>query len=149
MKKSITIIFWALLGIFFIILAQFFIPLFRRFIRSSNIFLIFPLIFFILGITLAFFAHREENKNRLRSFLLLTGISASGFFICILLHNVFYALGTLLIDTIILKYLIDFLGTIFFLLAVLVCPLSFLVGVVGFVISNIKDKKLKNKNNND
>jgi len=136
-------IFWALVGVFLIILGQFFIPAFREFVGVSELFLVPFLVFFLLGMALIFFTRREKIGNLLKSFLLLAGISATGFFVSILLHNIFYALGVLSGHIAILKYLADFLSIIFFFLAILVCPLAFLTGTIGVIILNIKRKLLK------
>jgi hypothetical protein len=54
---------------------------------------------------------------RLKKYLILAGASAAGFFIFVILHNLVSGL----------------VGEepVFFVLAVLVCPIGFVVGVVG------------------
>lgn len=61
-------------------------------------------------------------KSQLKRFLFLTGFSAVGFFISGVLHNVFYALEIKALD----------IG--FFIIAVFLCPLGFIIGVVGSII---------------
>ena len=75
----------------------------------------------------------------LKKFLLLTGASAAGFLLFILLHNAVYSLLTHFFGT-------DFWDRIglgdepfFFIMAIFVCPIGFLVGVVGRIVLAIKE----------
>jgi len=84
---------------------------------------------------------RSSVERKLKQYLILTGASAAGFFICIILHNVTYALFTYWFGA-------DFWGKIgvpdepfFFLLAIFVCPVLFLIGVVGSIVVFIKNRK--------
>ncbi len=63
--------------------------------------------------------------DKLKFFLILTGGSAILFVASILLHNL-------------LPAVLGFEEPIFFLIAVLVCPVAFLVGTVGSIILLIK-----------
>ena len=71
----------------------------------------------------------------LKKFLILTGASFVGFFVFVLLHNLVYGL------------FIHFWGAdfwnggdepFFFIMAIIVCPLGFLVGAVGSITLSIK-----------
>ena len=73
----------------------------------------------------------------LKKFLILTAASFVGFFIFVLLHNLVYGL------------FIHFFGAdfwnggdepFFFILAVIVCPLGFLVGAIGSIVIVVKRK---------
>ena len=133
-------IFWASAAVFIAIASLFFIPAFRDLISGSWWLLIPFAIFFLLGVALIVFTLREKVGGRLKKFFLLTGASASGVFISILLHNLVYTL------------FVHFFGTdfwnggdelFFFTLAVFICPLGYLVGVVGSIILAIKRGKAK------
>ena len=74
----------------------------------------------------------------LKKFLLLTGASFIGFFVFIFLHNLVYGL------------FIHFWGAdfwnggdepFFFIMAIIVCPLGFLVGAIGSIVLAVKRSK--------
>jgi len=141
MKKFlIPTIFWALAGVFLVTVSEFFIPAFRELLKGSLLFLLAPIIFFLLGIILVFLTIKGEMKRIFKGFLILTGSSAAGFFISILLHNLFYGLATVTNHISILNYLMKIFHIAFFFIAIFVCPLSFLVGVVGSIVLFIKNK---------
>ena len=134
MSKAIKLTFGALIAIFLFILGQFFIPVIREFFRGSEIFLIPIIIFFLLGVLLIFLTLKEKTKSVLGKFLLLTGFSAAGFFLFIFLHNIFYGLEIMVADIFILNNLVNILGIIFFITAIFLCPLGFIVGLSGSLI---------------
>lgn len=142
MKKSLIIIFWSLVSVFLIIGAQIFIPAFGDLFRGP-IFLLFFLIFFLLGLRLLFLIKKENLEGKEKKFLLLTGFSAVGFFPSVILHNFFYALGIVASNIIIVKYLMEVLGVLFFLVAIFVCPLFFLIGAVKTISFLGKAKKFE------
>jgi hypothetical protein len=110
----------------FVVIASFvfFIPLVRKgfFIWIGS--------FFVLGLALVIMAIKQKVERRLKFFLILTGGSAAGFVASILLHNF---LSALLGPAIGLKE-----EPVFFFIAVLVCPIAFLVGAIGSVIMLIR-----------
>jgi len=123
----------------------FFIPPFRDLLAGSALFLTPFVIFFLLGIALIVLTLREKVGGTLQKFFLLTGASSTGVFVFILLHNLVYAL------------FIHFFGEgfwdrigigdepVFFTMALFVCPLGFLVGVVGSIILAIKNFRMAKK----
>ena len=132
-------IFLALVGVFIVILGVFFIPVFRDIFRGSLWFLSPFVVFFLLGGALIFFTVKEKVAGMPKKFLLLTGASAVGFLLFILLHNAVYGL------------FIHFFGAefwnggdepVFFILAVIVCPLGFLVGATGSIVLAVRGKRL-------
>ena len=130
MKKSIKITFWALVVTFVLMVINFFIPA----LKGSEAFLIPFIIFSLLGLILLFLILKQKVKGKIKKFLLLTGISASGIFISIFLHNVFYALAVITSHIIFLNYLMEGLHVAFFILGLIICPLGFLVGMFGTVV---------------
>jgi len=140
-------IFWALLGVFVVIASVFFIAAFIPAFRGS-IFLWFitisGVIFFLLGVTLIILTVKEKVGGILKKFLLLTGASATGFFVFVFLHNAFYGLFIHFFGA-------DFWDRIglgdepfFFIMAIFVCPIGFLVGAIGSVTLRILTR-LKSK----
>lgn len=91
-------------------------------------------VFFVLGLALIFLTAKKKMKGLLKKFLLLTGASAIGFPVFVILHNLVYGL------------FIYFFGQgfwervglgdepFFFIMAIIVCPLGFLFGVVGTIV---------------
>jgi len=80
-------------------------------------------------------------EGTLKKFLILAGGSAVLFFISVVLHNLFYALGTVTGHITLLKYLTGTFDVAFFLIAVIVCPIGFLVGVVGSIVLFVKGRR--------
>jgi len=115
-------IFWALVGIFLLILSQIFVPAVRSLFKGSLLFLVPFAVFFLLGVVLIFLTLKKKIKGKLKKFLILTGASAVGFFTSVLLHN-------LILEE----------EPLFFLLAIVVCPIGFLVGVVGSMRAHLLD----------
>ncbi len=136
-KQKLSIrLFYSLVIVGVMVISQFFIPPLQELLHGF-IFLIPSIIFSLLGLALLITAVRENVKKkdrRLRKYFILTGVFSTGFFICILLHNFFYGLGILAKDITILRYLMEGLHVTFFLISTIVCPIGFLVGVIGSII---------------
>ena len=106
-------------------------------------FLIFILIVVLLAVALIILAARAKVNKILKSFLILTGSSVMGFFLSILLHNLIYGL-------LIRWFGLDFWSRtrfndepFFFTMAVVICPIAYLVGSVGSIVFMIKSKVQK------
>jgi hypothetical protein len=83
-------------------------------------------------------AHRWR---RVRSFLILLGASLGGFPLAVVLHNLFYALGIVAVDAVVLQPLLGFLEVVFFLIAVFVCPPGAVIGAVGGLVLAVRQWK--------
>jgi len=99
-------------------------------------------VLFLLGGALIFFTVKEKVGGMLKKFLILTGASATGFFVSVFLHNAIYGLF-------ILWFGADFWDRIgvgdepfFFIVAIFVCPIGFLVGVIGSIVLGIKKSRM-------
>jgi len=122
--------------VFLTVVSIIFIPIFREFL--SGIFMIISGgLLIILGGSLIFFTLRQKVKRKLKYFLLLTGASGAGFFIFVFLHNLFYGLCSITKEVVILSNLLKILEVTFFLLAIVICPIAFLVGVIGSIANNV------------
>ena len=117
MNSSLITLFCALLANFAIIVSMFVIPLLRKG------FFIWIGAFFVLGLALVVMAVKQKVEGRLKFFLVLTGASAAAFVASVLIHNLINVL---------------FIGPVFFFIAILVCPIAFLVGAVGSIILLIR-----------
>lgn len=140
MKKSLISTFWAQVWMFVIVLSQFFVPAFRGLLAGSELFLVPLAIFSLLGLVLLILTLKEKVAGRLKKFLLLTGASSTGFFVSVLLHNFIYGLFIYFFGP-------DFwerigLGDepLFFFLAIIVCPIGFLVGAAGSIRYLLKER---------
>ena len=87
----------------------------------------------LAGLGLVLMVVRAGLTGKVKGFLLTCGCAAVGFLAGVLLHNLFYALGSMTASAF-LGGLLGFLEGIFFILAVLLCPLGLLVGIVGTLI---------------
>ena len=137
-------VFWALVGVFIVVAGGMasaaFIPGFRGdwflwfFVACGAVFL-------ILGIALIVLTLREKVAGMSKKFLLLTGASSTGIVVSVILHNAVYGL------------FIHFFGDdfwertgvgdepVFFIMAIIVCPIGFLVGVAGGMVLAIRNRR--------
>ncbi|GAG58846.1 unnamed protein product, partial [marine sediment metagenome] len=99
-------------------------------------------LFLLLSIPELIFAIRQRLEKLFKRFLILTGASALGIFVSFVLHNAIYAI------------FIYFFGEgfwerigigdepFFFVLAVIICPIAFLVGIVGSIVLFVKRRRI-------
>jgi hypothetical protein len=126
--KLIWSIFWATVAVFLIVVGMIFfgMPL------SGYVFFAVLAVFFGLGVTLLVLAVRAKLKKMPKAFLLLTGASAVGLPLSAVLHNAVYALFIYFFGEGFWNGIGD--EPVFFMLAVFVCPLAFLVGAIGSIV---------------
>jgi len=148
-RKGIYLIagtFWALVGIFILIATYFAVPTPVSIKKALFPFAaVLALVFFILGVALVFLTLKLKVERKLKKFLILTGASAAGFLLSVILHNALYGLfiywfGSDFWDRIGVKD-----EPFFFIMAVFVCPIGFLVGAVGSATLFIKKKETRIK----
>ena len=135
--KLIWSIFWITVGVFVIAVLGMMLAPPIRVLMPYFMFSAFA-VFAGLGVTLLVLTVKTKVAGTLKKFLLLTGASAVGFPVFAALHNLVYALFIKLFGA-------DFWGAggdepVFFILATIVCPVGFLVGVVGTIVLAIKNK---------
>ena len=131
-------IFWALVGTFVVIASVFLIPTFRELLMGFLFIIISGTVFFLLGVALIFLTIKEKVEGMLKKFLILTGASSAGFFVSVLLHNAIYGLFIRCFGA-------DFWSRIgvkdepfFFIIAIFVCPIAFLVGAIGSIVLAVR-----------
>ena len=78
--------------------------------------------------------------RRVRSFLILLGASLAGFIVAVVLHNLFYALGVVAADAVVLQAVLGFLEVVFFLAAVFVCPSGAVIGAAGGLVLAVRQR---------
>lgn len=132
-----------LVTVFLLTVSQFLIPFVRDIFRGSLLFLLPPLILLLLGIILIIITLKTKVKGKLKKFLLLTGWSAVGILTSIFLHNMVYGLLITIFGP-------DFWGgngtgdeALFFILALFIFPVTFIVGAIGSSILLCKRKSQK------
>jgi hypothetical protein len=130
--KLVWSVFWALVGVFVIVISMIAIPgpLIPVWLSFQGIFFSALAVFILLGVVLLFLTVKTKVGGILKKFLLLTGASAVGLPVSILLHNL-------------VSRLFNIEEPVFFLLAIFVCPIGFLVGAVGTIVLAIKGKQVK------
>jgi len=140
-ENVLRVTFYLLVAVFILAVSIIFIPTFRGIVSgtfmiiSSAILLLFSSV--LIGLTLV-----QKVEGKLKKFLILTGASAAGFFVFVLLHNIFYALEQVTSHVTILCYLMKALEVVFFLIAIFACPIGFVIGVIGAIVMFSKKRKI-------
>ena len=133
--KLIWSIFWALVGVFVVIACVFSISAVRELLMGLLFITISGAVFILLGVALLFLTVKTKVGGIPKLFLLLTGASAVGLPVSVFLHNAIYGL-------LIRWFGVDFDEPFFFIMAIFVCPIGFLAGVVGSIVLFIKKRKM-------
>lgn len=94
----------------------------------------------VFGIVLILTTVKRKVKGKLKTFQLLAGASALGIPVFAVLHNVAYMLGVMWFGE---SASVNGDEPVFFILAVIVCPLGLLVGGVGSIIIRIMHRRTK------
>ncbi len=137
-------VFWALVAVFVVVVSIFLIPALRDLLRGLPVIIVSGSVLLLLGVALIVLTVREKVTGLLKKFLLLTGASVAGIFVSVFLHNAIYGLFMHFFGA-------DFWGrfgsggdeSFFFIMALFVCPIGFLVGAVGTIVLAIKNKPPK------
>jgi len=141
-NKFILPVFWSLVGLFVIARGVGFIPYMGFWSLAISGF-IFWLPFFLLGLTLLILVVRADIDKTFKKFLILTASSAVGLFVSIILHNLVFGLFTQWFGE-------DFwersgIGDepFFFMMAIFICPIAYLIGAVGSIVVMMRRKTRK------
>jgi hypothetical protein len=94
---------------------------------------------YLAAVVLAIAATRTWRKTK--RFLILLVASVIGFFVFVFLHNAFYALTMLTSHIAALSRLMEVFHVAFFIIAVFLCPATFLVGAVGSIVCAIIERR--------
>lgn len=134
---STIVIFWIMFAFFIIAITNIFImnivDLFNRYLFFSTA-IILP----CLGIALIVLAAKAKFTRISKVFFILTGASAIGMVVGSVLHNLVYALFIILFGE-------GFWGNmgdepVFFIFAIIICPLTLLAGIIGSIVLMSKKK---------
>jgi len=137
----IAAMFWALVVIFVIVVCAMAIPVLRHYVMGPTFLITVGAALFLLGMALIWLTLKARVAGALKKFLILTGASAVGFPVSVLLHNAFYGLGIMAEHITVLRYLMEVLHIAFFIIAIFICPLGFLVGAVGSIVLFIQRRR--------
>jgi hypothetical protein len=122
-----NVIFWVLIAIFAALVASPCLANRLRFWEYKRLLLaVIAVVFFALAIALLVLTVKLKEPLIRKIFFILTGASAVGIPICVILHNLVYGL---------FFHGKDGDEAVFFILAVLVCPALFAVGMLGSIVT--------------
>ena len=136
--RLVKAVFWALVAVFIGVVSLFIIPIARVLLMGGVFLIVSGVLLLSLGGALVYLAVKEQGEATLKKFLILTGACAAGIPISAVLHNAVYGV------------FIHFFGAgfwertgvgdepVFFVLAIVVAPLGFLVGTVGSIVHLVK-----------
>ena len=130
--RPLSIVFWALVAAFAALVLTVLFPDVLDLFRP--LFLSLMALCFLLGLALLILSVRWRQRTLLRTFWILVGASTAGFAVGGVLHNVFYALAEVTEKWPVLSGAMGVFEVAFFLIAVLLCPVAFLVGTVGAIV---------------
>ena len=133
---SMLVIFWIIFAFFIIVTAGMYLYVvpYIGFVTGVP----FRAVLSILGIVLIILAAKAKITKIARAFFILTGASALGMGISMILHNLVFALLIKLFGEGAWSSMGD--EPVFFILATIVCPLALLVGVIGGIALIVKKK---------
>ena len=94
---------------------------------------------YLATVVLAVASTRTWRKTK--RFLILVVASVIGFFVFVFLHNAFYALTILTKHIAALSHLMEAFHVVFFIIAVFLCPATFLVGAAGSIVCAIIERR--------
>jgi len=138
----LTIVFWTLVATFIMAVGYIFMPMTMSIRRPLWPFFVFLAIMSLfLGIILIFLTLKERTKGWSKRFLLLTGVSVIGMPISIILHNLIYGLFIYFFGQNFWERIGLLDEPVFFIIAIIVCPIAFLVGIIGSIALFIKEKR--------
>ena len=137
---AIKAIFWLWAAFFILTIVFFFIPI--KYISTDFLFTAVPgIIFLLLGIVLIVLIVKSGLRGLLKKFLLITVAAPIGAVVSVALHNFIYGVFIYFFGA-------DFwertgIGEepVFFTIAIFICPVAFLVGVVGSIVLLIKARR--------
>ena len=130
--RSLFVVFWTLVAAFSALVLTVLLPDLFSFFRA--LFLSFLALCLLFGLALLVLSIRWRARTLLRTFWILTGAATAGAALGSVLHNAFYALGTVTDEWPVLHGAMEVLGGTFFVIATILCPVAFLVGTVGAIV---------------
>ncbi|MCL4385282.1 MAG: hypothetical protein M1326_03075 [Cyanobacteria bacterium] len=133
---STLIIFWLIFAFFIMVMAGMYLYLipYIGFITGVA----FRAVLSILGIAIIILASKAYLSKIAKAFFIITGASALGMGLSMILHNLVFALFIKLFGEGFWSGMDD--EPVFFILATIICPIALLVGIVGSIVLIAKKK---------
>ena len=132
--KLIRVVFWGLVGAFIVVVSLFIIPAAREVLMGGIFLITSGAVLLLLGVALIYLALKEHMAGMLKKFLVLTGACAAGIPISVFLHNAIYGVFIYFFGAGFWERMGAGDEPLFFVLAIVVCPLGFLVGTAGSIV---------------
>jgi hypothetical protein len=132
--KSLWSVFWVLVAVFVISICNIFVLPFTG-TEMRYIFFTTWAILFGLGVALITLTVKKRITGLPKKLFLVTGSSAAGIPFFAVLHNLVTALCIEFFH-----FNNDFDEPVFFIIAVIVCPLGFLAGAIGTIVLAIRNR---------
>ena len=142
-SKTIKWVFWILIAAFVFAAITIFTPLASRLFMNPAARVLIPIsggALLLLGGALIFLTVKQHTQGILKKFLLLTGASAAGMPVGVLLHGAVFAVFIRLLGENFWQRIGIEDEPFFFMLAVVVCPLGFLVGAIGSIVLSFRSR---------
>ena len=127
-----SILFWSMVAAFAALVLTVLFPDALTFFRP--LFLSLVVLCLLLGLALLILSVRWQERTLLRVFWILAGASVAGAAFGSVLHNAFYALAEVTAQWPILSKAMEGLEVATFVIAIVLCPVAFLVGTVGAIV---------------
>jgi len=127
LDRKIECIVYLLIVNFIFVLSQIFIPFVRKIFAGRKLFLLPFVTFSFFGFLLVYLLRKAKVQGKLGKNLNLAGYSAGLIFVSVALHNIVSGIGTIFING-------GFEEPLFFILATIVLPALFIIGVVRSVL---------------
>ena len=127
LDKKIEYLLYLLVFNFIFLLSQIFIPLVENIFMGNKLFLLPFATFSFWGFLLVYWLRKSKIQGELKKSLTLTGYSAGFIFITSVLHNILSGLGMILLNK-------EFEEPLFFILATIVLPVLFIIGVLKSIL---------------
>lgn len=143
-KKRIKDIFYLLVFQLIVFIIYFTIILAPGFIEALGKYFIFVswVIFILLGLIYTISIYKSKIKNKIVKYMLLSGWASILIIVGILLHNLFYGLAVWQVDNHpALSQFFETMEITFFFFSIIICPIVYIIGVIGSIIIYIKNKE--------
>lgn len=131
-----AVVFWITFALFLMIIVGIYFNFIPYLGFISGLFSMISLS--VLGIALIVLAKMAEITKISKAFFILTGASAIGMGLGVLLHNMVYAILIKILGENAWTNMSD--EPVFFILATIICPIALLVGVIGVIVLLAKRK---------
>jgi len=140
-KKIVTLLILQISS-FLLMLTAIFVVSVRNTFREHGVFLLPIIMYSVLGMLIMIIILKEKSYVQGRKWLLFSALSSAGFLVMSISHNVMYALSIMDLPMMVINKLAEWLHVILFITAIIISPIAYLVGVIGFGLSCLKKNQV-------